>query len=81
MLGRAPFSAVFMVFLFGAGWGIGSVLAGLGVARMGMAMGVSVLLGVTAAIGTFVPLVSNTPQLVFTPKGLLVILSVVVLLV
>jgi len=81
MLGRAPSSALFMVFLFGAGWGIGSVLAGLGVARMGMAMGVSVLLGVTAAIGTFVPLVANTPQLVFTPKGLLVILSVITLLV
>ena len=80
MLGRAPASAVAMVFLYGLGWGIGSVLAGLGVAKMGMAMGVSVLIGVTAAIGTFVPLVVNTPQLVFTGKGLLVILSVAVLL-
>jgi len=69
-----------MVFLYGAGWGIGAVLAGLGVARMGMAMGVAVLLGVTAAIGTFVPLVANTPQLVFTAKGLLVILAVITLL-
>jgi L-rhamnose-H+ transport protein len=81
MLDHTPTPAITMVFLYGAGWGIGSVLSGLGVARMGMAMGVSVLLGVTAAIGTFVPLVVNTPQLVFTPKGLLVILSVVTLLV
>ncbi len=81
MLSHTPASALTMVFLYGAGWGIGSVLSGLGVARMGMAMGVSVLLGVTAAIGTFVPLVANTPQLVFTPKGLLVILSVITLLV
>ena len=80
MLGKAPASAVTMVFLFGAGWGIGAVLAGLGVAKMGMAMGVSVLIGVTAAIGTFVPLVVNTPELVFTSKGLLVILAVAVLL-
>jgi L-rhamnose-H+ transport protein len=80
-LGRTPASALSMVFLYGAGWGIGAVLAGLGVARMGMAMGVAVLIGVTAAIGTFVPLVANTPQLVFTPKGLLVILSVITLLV
>jgi len=80
MLGRAPASALSMVFLYGAGWGIGSVLAGLGVARMGMAMGVAVLIGVTAAIGTFVPLVANTPQLVFTSKGLLVILAVLALL-
>jgi L-rhamnose-H+ transport protein len=80
MLGRAPASALATVFLYGAGWGIGSVLAGLGVAKMGMAMGVSVLIGVTAAIGTFVPLVVNTPQLIFTAKGLLVTLSVVALL-
>jgi len=80
MLGRAPASAVWMVFLYGAGWGIGSVLAGLGVARMGMAMGVAVLIGVTAAIGTFVPLVVNTPQMVFTAKGWLVVLAVITLL-
>jgi L-rhamnose-H+ transport protein len=80
MLGRAPASAVAIVFLYGAGWGIGSVLAGLGVDKMGMAMGVSVLIGVTAAIGTFVPLVVNTPQLIFTAKGLLVTLSVAALL-
>ncbi len=80
MLARTPGSAIAMIFLYGAGWGIGSVLAGLGVAKMGMAMGVSVLIGVTAAIGTFVPLVANSPELVFTPKGMLVILSVVVLL-
>jgi len=80
MLGHTPASAVSLVFLYGAGWGVGSVLAGLGVARMGMAMGVAVLLGVTAAIGTFVPLVANTPQLVFTAKGLLVILAVITLL-
>ena len=77
---QAPGSAVSKVFLYGAGWGIGSVLSGLGVARMGLAMGVSVLIGVTAAIGTFVPLIVNSPELVFTHKGLLVILSVVTLL-
>ena len=66
-----------MVFLYGAGWGIGSVLAGLGVDKMGMAMGVAVLIGVTAAIGTFVPLVVNTPQMIFTAKGLLVVLAAV----
>jgi L-rhamnose-proton symport protein (RhaT) len=81
MLAHAPASAIFMVFLYGAGWGIGAVLAGLGVAQMGMAMGVAVLLGVTAAIGTFVPLLANTPQLVFTAKGLLVILAVITLLI
>lgn len=77
---HAPGSAVSLVFLYGSGWGIGAVLSGLGVARMGLAMGVSVLIGVTAAIGTFVPLVANNPEMVFTQKGLFVILAVLTLL-
>ncbi len=77
---RTPGSTLWVVFLYGAGWGIGGVLSGLGVARMGMAMGVSVLLGVTAAVGTFVPLVANNPEIAFTQKGLVVILSVLTLL-
>jgi len=66
--------------LYGAGWGIGSVLSGLGVARLGMAIGVSVLIGIAAALGTLVPLVVNTPELVFAKKGLMVIAAVVTLL-
>src|SRR5439155_9860660 len=32
----APRNDVFHIFVYGAGWGIGSVLAGLGVVRVGM---------------------------------------------
>jgi L-rhamnose-H+ transport protein len=45
-----------------------------------MAIGVSVLIGICAALGTLVPLVVNTPELVFAKKGLMVIASVVTLL-
>jgi L-rhamnose-H+ transport protein len=76
----APSGALAKVFLYGAGWGVGSVLSGLGVDRVGLAMGVSVLIGIAAALGALIPLVVNTPELVFRPKGLMIILSVVVLL-
>ncbi len=69
------------VFIFGTGWGIGCVLSGLGVDRLGLAIGVSVLIGITAALGSIIPLVVNTPELVMQPKGLLVIASVAILLV
>jgi L-rhamnose-H+ transport protein len=75
-----PFGALAQVFLYGAGWGIGSVLSGLGVDRVGLAMGVSVLIGIAAALGALIPLVADTPELVFKPKGLMIILSVIVLL-
>ena len=78
---QSPSAALWGVFLYGLGWGVGSTLSGLGVARLGLAMGVAILLGVTAAIGSFVPLVAKTPQLVFQPKGLMIIVSVITLLI
>lgn len=77
----APGSAVAKVFLYGAGWGVGAVLSGLGVARMGLAMGVAVLIGVTAAVGSFVPLVANTPEMIVQKKGILVVAAIVTVLV
>src|SRR5487761_694333 len=68
--------ALLEVFVFGTGWGVGCVLSGLGVDRLGLAIGVSVLIGITAALGSLVLLVVNTPALVLEPKRLLVIASV-----
>ncbi|MGH9402713.1 MAG: L-rhamnose/proton symporter RhaT [Terriglobia bacterium] len=80
VLSATPGKALALVFFYGAGWGVGAVLSGLGVDRMGLAMGVAVLIGITAALGSLIPLVVNTPQLVFQPKGIMVIVSVLVLL-
>ncbi|MGH9470436.1 MAG: L-rhamnose/proton symporter RhaT [Terriglobia bacterium] len=77
----APSGALAKVFLYGAGWGIGSVLSGLGVDRVGLAMGVSILIGIAAALGALIPLAVDTPELMLKPKGLVIILSVIVLLV
>jgi len=81
VLASTPGGNVWRVLLYGLGWGIGSVLSGLGVARMGMAIGVSVLIGIDAVVGTFVPMLINTPQITFEKKGLTVIIAVVTLLV
>lgn len=81
VISATPPKAFALVFFYGAGWGVGAVLSGLGVDRMGLAMGVAVLIGITAALGSLVPLVVKTPQLVFQSKGLMVIASVIVLLV
>lgn len=77
----APGGHVWHVFLYGAGFGVGSVLSGLGVVRMGMALGVSVLIGVNAAVGAFGPMAINTPDVILQKKGLMVILAVLTLLV
>jgi L-rhamnose-H+ transport protein len=62
-----------IVILNGAGWGAGSVLFGLGVDALGMALGFSMMTGIYTALGTLVPLVVLTPDLVWTQNGLLII--------
>ena len=78
-LALVPSGALAEVFLLGIGWGIGAALSGLGVDRVGVGLGVPLLVGTAAASGALVPMVVHTPELVFRPKGLVVIASVFVL--
>jgi L-rhamnose-H+ transport protein len=55
VLERASISTLIVVFLFGFGWGVGNILFGLGVARVGMALGFAIILGVAAAVGSLLP--------------------------
>lgn len=57
------------ILVFGFGWGIGSVLFGLGVNRLGLAVGYGIILGLIAPIGTFLPLVVLHPERLWTQQG------------
>jgi L-rhamnose-H+ transport protein len=65
----ASSEALGQVLLFGFGWGLGSVLFGLGVDRMGLAVGYGIILGHIAPIGTFYPLIMLHPEQIFTKQG------------
>jgi L-rhamnose-H+ transport protein len=51
-----PASAMARTALFGAGWGVGSVLFGLGVARVGTALAFAIVVSLTATLGSLIPL-------------------------
>jgi L-rhamnose-H+ transport protein len=50
------------VGLFGFCWGLGSVMFGQGIARVGMALGFALVLGVTASFGSLMPLAILHPD-------------------
>lgn len=77
----APSSAVIAAVLFGFGWGIGSVLFGLGIQMLGMALGFGIILGLTAAMGSLIPLVLLSPDTLFTPRGLSVLAGLAIVIV
>lgn len=74
-------SAVWQVVLFGLGWGIGSVLFGLGVNRLGLAVGYGIILGLIAPIGTFLPLLVLHRERLWTRQGEALIVGTVVVIV
>jgi L-rhamnose-H+ transport protein len=69
------------VALFGAGWGIAQVLFGLAVDSIGIALTFSIVLGLSAAVGSLVPLVQFHSERVFTRGGMGIIAGVAIVLV
>src|SRR6266700_8020853 len=54
---------------FGLCWGIGSALAGLGMNLLGIGLGMAIILGLSASVGSLIPLLILTPQQLHTPQG------------
>ena len=60
---------VWMVALCGAAWGVAQVLFGLALDRIGIALTFSIVLGLSAAMGSLIPLVRLHADRLFTPAG------------
>lgn len=67
------------VMLFGAGWGIGAILFGLGIVRVGMGLGLGITVSLTAANGALLPLVQKNRQLLMSPEAGFIYLAVALL--
>jgi L-rhamnose-H+ transport protein len=72
-------SVLAKVALFGFAWGIGAVLFGQGIARVGLALGFAVILGITSSFGALVPLAILHPEQLGSRQGLALIAGTVVM--
>jgi L-rhamnose-H+ transport protein len=64
--------------LFGFSWGIAQLTFGLAIAAVGLAMAFAIVIGLSAALGSFIPLIAFHPQDLAGRPG--VVLLVIVLL-
>ncbi len=76
----APGALLAEVLAYGFGWGVGSVLFGIGVSRMGLAVGYGIILGLIAPIGTFYPLIALYPERLWTRQGRTLMLGTLIVL-
>ncbi|MBN2210808.1 MAG: hypothetical protein JW709_05365 [Sedimentisphaerales bacterium] len=70
-----------LTFLFGIGWGLGGIFWGKAIAAVGMALGVSLLMGFINVFGPIGPMVVKEPEKLTEPGGLTLLLAVAVMIV
>ena len=74
-----PASVFVAPLAFGAGWGIAQVLFGLSIARLGMALGYAIIVGLGALLGTLVPLFVKNREVIGTGRGALILTGVAIM--
>lgn len=72
-------STIVKVALFGLAWGAGATLFGLGISRVGMALGFALILGITASFGSLLPLAVLHPQELTEKRGIALIAGTAVM--
>jgi L-rhamnose-H+ transport protein len=76
----ASLPTLIKVLLFGLLWGVGATLFGVGINRVGMALGFALILGITASFGSLIPLVILHSEQLLARRGLALIAGTVVML-
>ena len=68
-----PSQDIIILILFGAGWGVGAILFGLGMDKLGMALEYPIIMGLIASLGALIPLVIFFPESILETKGLVLL--------
>ena len=72
--------SLLIVALFGVGWGLGALTFGLGVDKLGIALGYTVIVGLAASVGTLIPMVVLSPGKLMQIQGRLTIAALLLVL-
>src|SRR5258708_29862970 len=67
------------VVLFGLLWGAGATLFGLGISRVGLALGFALILGITASFGSLIPMAILHPEELFLKRGVALIVGTIIM--
>jgi L-rhamnose-H+ transport protein len=81
VLSETSTSTIVRTLLFGFGWGLGCLTFGLGIDFVGLALGFAIILGLTASIGTLVPLFVLSSRDLALSQTILIVVGVAVMLV
>lgn len=72
-------STLINVACFGLLWGTGATLFGLGISRVGLALGFALILGITASFGSLIPMAILHPEQLLLKRGIALIVGTVIM--
>jgi len=72
--------AILAAWIYGAGWGIGGLFFGMGLAALGLSLGLSLIMGLVAITGSVVPLIIQNPGQLTRPPGLVLMAGFAVMI-
>ncbi len=75
----APLEMLLIPAVFGLLWGLGAVGFGVGIAAVGLALGYAVIMALVLSLGALIPMAALHREDILTPKGITVIVGVVVM--
>jgi L-rhamnose-H+ transport protein len=75
-----PVATLVAIAAFGLCWGVGSLLTGLGLRMLGIGLGLAILLGLCASIGSLIPLLVLTPEKIHSYQGHVYLVGTAVML-
>lgn len=70
-------AVLWRTFALGAGWGLGAITFGFGIYMVGLSLGFSIIMGITAVAGALVPMLLFSPDVVLTGGGLVILLAMI----
>lgn len=73
-----PSKDLILLIVFGSLWGIGAILFGIAMDKVGMALAYPIVLGIVSSIGALIPLIVFFPTTLFTVKGLVLFIGTAV---
>jgi len=77
----ASLSTLSIPAVFGILWGFGAICFGLGMTAVGLALGYAIIMGLVLSCGAFIPMIVLHPADFSTPKGILVVIGLLVMII
>jgi L-rhamnose-H+ transport protein len=69
VIGQAPHRAVMLACVLGFAWGFGAIMFGQGISALGISMANTLVLAISASLGSFIPILLLAPERLHQSQG------------